>query len=155
MKPRSPPFWVAANAARSEHGERSDRLTVALYDFHRQLAWLLIASNAAVGVWSLAAHWVPRLRVRPFWWAVTVAQLSAFAIAIVGVLMLDRYGLELDQFHALYGFSCIVAVGILYSYRGSPFVKDKVYLLYGFGSLFIMGLGLRAMYIGTHSPFAL
>ena len=155
MRPRSPPFWVAANAARSEHGERSDRLTVALYDFHRQLAWLLIASNAAVGVWSLAAHWVPRLRVRPFWWAVTVAQLSAFAIAIVGVLMLDRYGLELDQFHALYGFSCIVAVGILYSYRGSPFVKDKVYLLYGFGSLFIMGLGLRAMYIGTHSPFAL
>lgn len=155
MKPRSPPFWVAANAARSEHHERSDRLTVALYDFHRQLAWLLIASNAAVGVWSLAAHWVPRLRVRPFWWAVTVAQLSAFAIAIVGVLMLDRYGLELDQFHALYGFSCIVAVGILYSYRGSPFVKDKVYLLYGFGSLFIMGLGLRAMYIGSHSPFAL
>lgn len=155
MRPRSPPFWVAANAARSEHGERSDRLTVALYDFHRQLAWLLIASNAAVGVWSLAAHWVPRLRVRPFWWAVTVAQLSAFAIAIVGVLMLDRYGLELDQFHALYGFSCIVAVGILYSYRGSPFVKDKVYLLYGFGSLFIMGLGLRAMYIGSHSPFAL
>lgn len=155
MRPRSPPFWVAANAARSEHGERSDRLTVALYDFHRQLAWLLIASNAAVGVWSLAAHSVPRLRVRPFWWAVTVAQLSAFAIAIVGVLMLDRYGLELDQFHALYGFSCIVAVGILYSYRGSPFVKDKVYLLYGFGSLFIMGLGLRAMYIGSHSPFAL
>ncbi len=155
MTPRSPPFWVAANAARSEHCERSGRLTVELYDFHRQLAWFLISSNAAVGVWSLAAHSVPRLRVRPFWWAVTVAQLSAFAIAVVGVVMLDRYGLELDQFHALYGFSCIVAVGILYSYRGSPFVKDKVYLLYGFGSLFIMGLGLRAMYIGTHSPFAL
>jgi hypothetical protein len=30
-----------------------------------------------------------------------------------------------------------------------------VYLLYGFGSLFIMGLGIRAMYIGTHSPFAI
>lgn len=133
----------------------TDRPTVVLYDFHRQLAWFLVASNASVGVWSLAAHTLPRLRVRPFWWAVTVAQLSAFAIAIVGVVMLDRYGLELDQFHALYGFSCIVAVGILYSYRGSPFVKDKVYLLYGFGSLFIMGLGLRAMYIGTHSPFAL
>jgi hypothetical protein len=111
---------------------------MALYDFHRYLAWFLVLSNAAVGVW-----------------AVVVAQLSAFVIAIVGVLMLDRYGLELDQFHALYGFSCIVAVGILYSYRGSPFVKDKVYLLYGFGSLFIMGLGIRAMYLGTHSPFAL
>ena len=118
-----------------------------LYDLHRDLAWFLVLSNAAVGLWALGAHLVPQLRVRPFWWAVIVAQLSTFAIAIVGVLMLDRYGLELDQFHALYGFSCIVAVGILYSYRGSPFVKDKVYVLYGLGSLFIMGLGIRAMYL--------
>ena len=44
--------------------------------------------------------------------------------------------------------STIVAVGILYSYRGSPFVKDKRYLLYGLGSLFIMGLGIRAMIVG-------
>jgi hypothetical protein len=80
----------------------------------------------------------------------SVAQLSAFAIAVVGVLMVNRYDLELDQFHALYGFSTIVAVGILYSYRGSPFVKDKLYLMYGLGSLFIMGLGIRAMYLGTH-----
>ena len=41
--------------------------------------------------------------------------------------------------------STIMAVGILYSYRTSPFVEDKVHLLYGAGSLFIMGLGLRAM----------
>jgi hypothetical protein len=128
---------------------------VALYDLHRYLAWFLVLSNAAVGVWALIAHAAPAVRVRPLWWAVTIAQLSTFAIAVVGVLMLDRYDLELDQFHALYGFSCIVAVGILYSYRGSPFVKDKVYLLYGFGSLFIMGLGIRAMYLGTHSPFSL
>jgi hypothetical protein len=127
---------------------------VELYDVHRDLAWFLIVSNAVVGVWALVAHAAPALRVRPLWWATVVAQLSTFVIAVVGVLMLDRYGLELDQFHALYGFSCIVAVGILYSYRGSPFVKDKVYLLYGLGSLFIMGLGIRAMYIGTHSPFA-
>ena len=45
--------------------------------------------------------------------------------------------------HALYGFSAIIAVGILYSYRTSPFMKGKELLLYGFGCLFIMGLGLR------------
>ena len=151
MRP-SPPSSVAATAA-SERQQES-RLIVELYDVHRYLAWFLVLSNAGVGVWALVAHSVPVLRVRALWWAVIAAQLSAFAIAIVGVVMLDRYGLELDQFHALYGFSCIVAVGILYSYRGSPFVKDKVYLLYGFGSLFIMGLGIRAMYLGTHSPFA-
>ncbi len=121
-----------------------------LYDLHDTLAWFLVLSNAAVGVWALTAQYVPVMRIRPLWWAIAVAQLSAFAIAIVGVLMVNRYDIELDQFHALYGFSAIVAVGILYSYRGSPFVKDKVYLLYGLGGLFIMGLGIRAMYLGTH-----
>ena len=48
-----------------------------------------------------------------------------------------------------YPLSALITVGILYSYRGSPFVKDKRYLLYGFGSLFLMGLGLRAMYLGV------
>lgn len=152
MTPPSPPSSVAATAASSERELIS---SVALYDIHRYLAWFLVFSNAAAGVWALAAHSVPALRVRLFWWVVIIAQLSAFAIAVVGVLIVNRYGIELDQFHALYGFSCIVTVGILYSYRGSLFVKDKMYLLYGFGSLFIMGLGLRAMYLGTHSPFAL
>lgn len=122
---------------------------MALYDAHEALAWFLVLSNAAVGIWALVAHVAPALRVRVFWWVVVVAQLSAFAIAIVGVLMVNRYDLELDQFHALYGFSCIVAVGILYSYRSSPFVKGKQYLLYGLGSLFIMGLGIRAMTLVT------
>jgi hypothetical protein len=121
-----------------------------LYDLHDVLAWFLVLSNAAVGCWALAAQWVEVLRVRPLWWSIAVAQLSAFAIAVVGVLMVNRYDVELDQFHALYGFSTIVTVGILYSYRGSPFIKDKLYLMYGLGSLFIMGLGIRAMYLGTH-----
>ncbi len=43
------------------------------------------------------------------------------------------------------GFSAAFAVGIIYSYRGQ--LQDKVYLLYGFGGLFIMGLGLRLLAI--------
>ena len=121
-----------------------------LYDLHDTLAWFLVLSNAAVGAWALAAQWLPSLRVKVMWWAIIAAELSTFAIAIVGVLIVNRYDIELDSFHALYGFSTIVAVGILYSYRGSPFVKDKLYMMYGLGSLFIMGLGIRAMYLGTH-----
>jgi uncharacterized membrane protein YpjA len=123
---------------------------VTLTELHEALAWFLVLSNAAVGVWALAAHLVEPLRGRVLWWAVAVAQSSTFAIAIVGVLIVNRTGVELDSFHALYGFSTIIAVGILYSYRGSPFVKDKVHLLYGVGSLFIMGLGIRAMFLGTN-----
>ena len=43
----------------------------------------------------------------------------------------------------MYGFSAVIAVGILYSYRTSSFMRGKEYLLYGGGCLFIMGLGLR------------
>jgi hypothetical protein len=118
-----------------------------LYDLHRGLAWVLIVSNAAVGVWATAAQWIPSMRHRVLWWCIVAAQLTAFAIAIDGVLIVNRYDVELEQFHALYGFSAIVAVGILYSYRTSPFIKDKVYLLYGLGSLFIMGLGIRELYL--------
>jgi 4-hydroxybenzoate polyprenyltransferase len=118
-----------------------------LLDWHRWIGWFMIGSNAAVGVWALAAHRWPRLAHRAIWWATGVAQLSTFAIAIVGVLLVNRYDLELDQFHALYGFSAIVAVAILYSYRNSPFMRGKELLLYGFGSLFIMGLGIRALFI--------
>jgi hypothetical protein len=118
-----------------------------LLDVHRLLGWFLVLSNALVGGWALVAQFVPAIRHRVLWWATAVAELSAFAVAIVGVLIVNRYGVELDQFHALYGFSTIVAVGILYSYRGSPFVQDKVHLLYGLGGLFIMGLGIRAMFL--------
>ena len=118
-----------------------------LVDVHGLLGWFLILSNAFVGVWALAAQYVKPLRVRVMWWCIGAAQLSAFVVAIVGVLLVNRYDAELDQFHALYGFSAIVAVGILYSYRTSPFIKDKQYLLYGLGSLFIMGLGIRALYL--------
>jgi hypothetical protein len=36
-------------------------------------------------------------------------------------------------------------VGIVYSYRDS--LEGKLYLLYGFGGLFLMGLGIRALLV--------
>jgi intracellular septation protein A len=118
-----------------------------LLDAHEGIGWFLIGSNAFVGVWASAAQWIERLRHVALWWCIGAAQLSTFAAAIVGVILVNRYDAQLDQFHALYGFSAIVAVGILYSYRSSPFVKDKQYILYGLGSLFIMGLGIRELYL--------
>lgn len=117
---------------------------------HNSLGWALIVTNALVGVWALAAQYVEPLRMKAMWWSIGVTQLLVFAVAIVGVLLANQDGRELDDFHALYGFTTIVTVGILYSYRSSPFIKDKQYLLYGFGSLFIMGLGIRALFL--HAP---
>ena len=56
-----------------------------------------------------------------------------------------RYDLQPARLHALYGFSAVFAVGILYSYRTSTFMRGKEYLLYAGGCLFIMGLGIREL----------
>ena len=42
-----------------------------------------------------------------------------------------------------YGFVAIIAVGIIYCYRSQ--MRHRLYLLYGLGGLFLMGLGIRAM----------
>lgn len=115
--------------------------------WHERIGWLLIAVNAAAGTWALAAHRVDRLRGRALWAVVIAGQLLAFASAFSGVLLVTNDGFELEQFHALYGFSAIITVGILYSYRSSPFMREKEHLLYGLGCLFIMGLGIRNLFL--------
>lgn len=115
--------------------------------WHEYAGWSLIVVNAVAGVWALAAHRLPNAGGRPLWAVVVVGQLLAFVMAFSGVLLLRDDGVVLDQFHALYGFSAVIAVGILYSYRSSPFMRGKEYLLYGLGSLFIMGLGIRNLYL--------
>ena len=112
-------------------------------DLHLVNGWALIIVNAVVGAWCLAAYRWPRLAGTALWGAVVVAQLLVFSQAVSGAVWSRREGVELDDMHALYGFSGIVAVGIMYSYRSSGFLRGKETVLYGFGSLFVMGLGLR------------
>jgi hypothetical protein len=117
----------------------------ATIDWHDAGAWVLIAVNAAAGLWALAAHRWTALRGRPLWAAIILAQLTAFFQAITGTILIAAEDRTAPRLHALYGFSAVVAVGILYSYRTSPFMRGKEHLLYGLGCLFIMGLGLREL----------
>lgn len=117
-----------------------------LYSLHENWAWVMILSNAFAGLWSLAAHKLQALRSRALWWFTAAAQLTVFVQVILGVVMVNRDKLEFPQFHAFYGFVAIIAVAIIYAYRAQ--MKTKVYLLYGFGGLFLMGLGIRAMLVG-------
>ena len=120
-----------------------------LNEFHRLVGWVLIASNAAIGLWFTAAQYLPVFRRARMWWWVIPPQVIVMVQAVLGAMIAAR-GVELDDMHALYGFSAIVAVGILYSYRTSPFIRDRQYLLYGIGSFFIMGLGIRNLFLGHH-----
>jgi hypothetical protein len=116
---------------------------VTLRDAHESWAWGVIVSNAAAGLWALAAHQFPVVRRRARWWFTAAAELTVFVQVILGVALVKRNDIPLPRFHAFYGFVAIVAVGIIYSYRTS--LRHRLYLLYGFGGLFIMGLAIRAM----------
>lgn len=120
---------------------------MSLYDVHQSFAWFMIVANALAGAWCLGAHWLPALRTRALWWFVIVAELTVFIQVIFGVTLVAGQHYEPPKFHMLYGFTGIFAIGVLFSYRGQ--MKKYQYLLYGAGSLFIMGLGIRAVLVGA------
>ncbi len=118
-------------------------LASALASAHDVGAWVVVLGNAAAGLWALAAHKVEALRVKALWIFTIVVEVAIFVQVALGVAYQNTEDIEPTQFHTLYGFSGLFAVGILYSYRNQ--IRDKVYLLYGLGGLFLMGLGIRAM----------
>ena len=120
-----------------------------LADIHQSWAWFVIISNGLAGFWSLGAHKVESLRTRALWWFTLLAELTMFVQVILGVILVNKYKLEFPEFHAFYGFVGIIAIAIIYSYRTQ--MKHKLYLLYGFGGLFVMGLGIRALLVGQVS----
>lgn len=112
-------------------------------DAHTVLAWVVVIANGAAGVWALTAHFVPAVRHRSLWVFVALAQTLLFVEVALGAARLSQIEGEAPEFHTFYGFLTLVAVAILYGYRSQ---LDHVrYLLYGGGSLFIMGLAIRAM----------
>ncbi len=105
----------------------------------------MIVGNGLAGVWALGAHRLAALRTRALWWFTAAAQLTVFVQVILGVVLVNRYGYAVPRFHAFYGFVAMIAVAIIYSYRVQ--MRHRLYLLYGFGGLFVMGLGIRALYL--------
>ena len=98
------------------------------------------------GLWALGAHWLTQLRTRVLWWFTALAELTMFVQVVFGVILVNKYKFEFPKFHAFYGFVGMIAVAIIYSYRFQ--MKHRLYLLYGLGGLFVMGLGIRALQVG-------
>jgi len=116
-----------------------------LRQIHADFAWVVVATNAVVGAWALAAHYREQLRAPALWPATVVAEVTIFVEVALGVALVALRDFEVAQFHAFYGFVAIATVGIVYSYRQQ--VMPHRYLLYGLGGLFLMGLTLRAITI--------
>lgn len=115
----------------------------ALAEIHTSWSWIVIIANGVAGLWALGAHFTTALRTRGLWWFTGLAQLSMFVQVVLGVALMTAENRQAPEFHLFYGFVALFAIGIIYSYKAS--LKHRLYLLYGIGGLFIMGLGIRAM----------
>lgn len=111
-------------------------------DTHTAFSWVVILGNGLVGAWALAAHWYEPARQASLWWCVTVAQVSIFLQGFLGVMVMNTTNVEAPDNHLFYAVLCMFGVAILYGYRTQ--MHEHRYLLYGGGSLFIMGLAIRA-----------
>jgi hypothetical protein len=114
-------------------------------DIHQWWAWVVVLANGLVGLALIAAQFVEPMR-RPWLWGLVVAaQLAIFVQVVLGVWLVAAEDLTVDQLHQFYGFVALITVGILSSYRTQ--LRDRLYLVYGLASLFLMGLAIRAMVI--------
>lgn len=116
-----------------------------LLDVHKSWAWVVIIGNGLAGLWALGAHKLPSLRTRALWWFTLFVELSIFVQVALGVGLVAGEHVQAPKFHLFYGFVAIISVGIIYSYRAQ--LARYRYLLYGFGGLFLMGLGVRALLV--------
>ena len=117
-----------------------------LLDIHKGWAWFVIIGNGLAGAWALGANWLQPLRTRAMWWFTAVVELAVFVQVGLGVGLVSAQKYTAPKFHMFYGFVAIIAVGIIYSYRMQ--MRHRLYLLYGLGGMFVMGLGIRALLVG-------
>lgn len=114
-----------------------------LLQVHRSFAWVVVIGNGLAGLWALGAHFVPQARTKLLWWFTIAVEVSIFVQITIGVATLSSLDVEAPKFHQFYGFVAAITVAIIYSYR--QHLMKQIYLLYGGGGLFLMGLGIRSM----------
>ncbi len=110
---------------------------------HLLACWVLVVGNGAAGTWSLAAIRFPRLKNRLLWQFTAFVQIWVLVQVTVAATYLNAGEGDAESFHVFYGVLSAVTVAILYSYRSQ--LSQHMHALYGWGGLFIMGLGIRAL----------
>lgn len=114
-------------------------------DLHVNTAWVVVGLNLVAAIWAFTAHRVEAARGRPLWVMTAVAQVSVFIQVTLGVIAMQADEIEPSGTHTFYGFLTIISIAIIYSYRQQ--IIEWQYLLYGGGGLFLVGLGLRAIFL--------
>ena len=113
---------------------------------HGDWGYVAIVLNGVSGLLALAAYRWKRLRGKPVWVGVIVAETALMAQVVMGtILMSTKKYKTLPALHMFYGFVAFITVGLLYSYKYVWKAKNKLEFAYGLGGLFLMGVGIRGV----------
>ena len=120
-----------------------------IVDLYEWSIWPWMIANGAVGIWALVAHLNEQFRHRSLWIAIGVAQGIIAVHVLFGVIAQAQDEIEPGE-PLLYGLAAFMSCGLIFSYRNE--MRDRPHLLYGLGSLWLMGLGIRAAYLVLWFP---
>jgi hypothetical protein len=101
-------------------------------------------ANGVAGIVCLVAWRVPRWRGRRVWILTISAEALFMFDVVVGTVLFAAYDIDVPRIHMFYGFLVFLTVGLAFQYRES--MRGRTELLYGLVGLFLMGLGIRAVF---------
>lgn len=117
---------------------------------HVVLAWATVFATGLAGLWCLwsarsrsSASAVAKTAKAALLW---VAFGGVFVQLSVGAALVGTSGVEAPAFHVFYGVCAALAIAVLYGYRHQLGARRD--LMFGLGSLFVMGLLIRAHFLG-------
>jgi Co/Zn/Cd efflux system component len=115
-----------------------------LLEFHRIWAYVAIVANGIVGVAALVVWRASSLRGRWLWIATFVAEAAMMIQVVTGAILVSSEEYVAPAFHMFYGFLAFLTVGLAYQFRNQ--MRGRREMLYGLAGLFLMGLGIRAIF---------
>jgi putative Ca2+/H+ antiporter (TMEM165/GDT1 family) len=108
------------------------------------LGFVAVVLNGIAGVIALVAWRVQRWRGRWLWILTIVAESLFMLDVIAGTVLVAAYKFKPPGIHMFYGFLVFLTVGLAFQYRDA--MRGRTELLYGLVGLFLMGLGIRAVF---------
>jgi len=106
--------------------------------------YVAIVANGVAGIVALLAWRVERWRGSWVWRLTIVAELLFMVEVVIGTILVAGFKLRAPNVHYFYGFLVFLTVGLAYQYRDA--MRGRTELLYGLVGLFLMGLGIRAVF---------
>ena len=120
-----------------------------MVELYEAMIWPWIIVNGAVGIWACVAHVQERAQHGSLWIAVGVAQAIILAHVIFGAIAQAQDEIEPGE-PLVYGLAALFSSTLIYAYRNE--MPDRLFLLSGLSSLWLMGLGIRAAYLVLWFP---